>query len=131
MGDPGRVAARTDNPYGGPVPTSPREDAAHRVPDAGVPGVTGCRSVGWCNDEVTFWIRNRPPEELVVILTAGTLGFDKGAETPIIFAESSAAPPAFTELTAVPLYIDMTAELSPNAGWRLDFRALGLGLIDT
>ena len=81
----------------------------------------GAAASEWCNDEVTYWIRNRPPEQLVVVLTAGTLKFDKDAERPIVFDESSAAPPAFAELTAVPLYIDMTAERERTE--ELDFRS--------
>jgi WD40 repeat protein len=70
----------------------------------------GAAASEWCNDEVAHWIRNRPPEHLIVVLTDGTLTFDKNADHPIIFDRSSAAPPAFAELTAVPLYIDMTEE---------------------
>lgn len=81
----------------------------------------GAAASSWCNDEVTYWIRNRPPEELVVVLTAGTLMFDKEATHPIVFDKSSAAPPAFAELTAVPLYIDMTAERLRTD--ELDFRS--------
>ncbi len=81
----------------------------------------GAAASEWCNDEVTYWIRNRPPEQLIVVLTAGTLKFDKDAERPIVFDESSAAPAAFAELTAVPLYIDMTAERLRTD--ELDFRS--------
>lgn len=70
----------------------------------------GAAASEWCNDEVAYWIRNRPPEHLVVVLTDGTLSFDKNADHPIAFERSTAAPPAFAELTAVPLYIDMTEE---------------------
>lgn len=80
----------------------------------------GAAASPWCNDEVSYWIRNRPPEQMVVVLTDGTLTFDRDAAHPIVFAESSAAPPAFAELTTVPLYIDMTDERRRADG--LDFR---------
>jgi WD40 repeat protein len=61
----------------------------------------------WCNDELSYWIDHRPANELVVVLTDGTLEFDKDAEFPTRFDTSTAAPPAFAQLRSVPLYIDM------------------------
>lgn len=61
----------------------------------------------WCNDELSYWIDHRPTNELVVVLTDGTLEFDKDAEFPTRFDTSTAAPPAFARLRSVPLYIDM------------------------
>jgi hypothetical protein len=61
----------------------------------------------WCGDELAYWIAERPPEQLVVVLTDGELVFDKDASPPIDFERSTAAPPAFAALSAVPLYVDM------------------------
>lgn len=61
----------------------------------------------WCADELDYWITERPANQLVVVLTKGTLEFDKDREFPTLFETSSAAPPAFAKLTSVPLYIDM------------------------
>lgn len=80
----------------------------------------GAAASQWCDDEVRYWIRNRPAEQLVVVLTDGTLTFDRNAAHPIVFEESSAAPPSFAELTTVPLYIDMTDERTRADG--IDFR---------
>jgi WD40 repeat protein len=74
----------------------------------------------WCADELDFFITERPGSQLVVVLTNGTMQFDKDREYPILFETSTAAPPAFAKLTAVPLYIDMTYTDAEVA--RLDHR---------
>lgn len=75
----------------------------------------------WCDQELAYWIDARPPEDLVVVLTDGTLEFDPDAERPTIFERSTAAPPAFARLGTVPLYIDMRDERAIVGD--LDFRS--------
>lgn len=75
----------------------------------------------WCADEVEYWIGDRPPEQLVVVLTGGTLEFDKDAEPPVRLDVSTAAPPAFAKLSAVPLYVDLR-DLDADAA-ELDVRS--------
>ncbi len=61
----------------------------------------------WCSDELEYWLDVRPTRQLVVVLTNGTLEFDKDREHPTAFERSTSAPAAFAKLTTVPLYIDM------------------------
>ncbi len=58
----------------------------------------------WCNAELEHWRDTGRP--LVIILTDGTLVFDRknGLES------STAAPPAFMNLRAEPVYVDMSEE---------------------
>ena len=74
----------------------------------------------WCNDELEYWIDERPANELVVVLTDGSLTFHKGAEHPLDL-DSTAAPPALERLSFEPLYIDMRRERA--MGDDLDFRS--------
>ncbi len=73
----------------------------------------------WCDDELRYWLANRPADEFVVVLTGGTLEFDKESSPPVR-PGSTAAPRAFELLEAVPLYIDM--RYSPEEIEQLDFR---------
>jgi hypothetical protein len=73
----------------------------------------------WCGDELDYWIETRPAEQLVVVLTGGTLDFDKDQQPPVVLGRSTAAPPAFSKLTSVPLYLDLRDHADTDG---LDFR---------
>src|ERR1700756_2500184 len=74
----------------------------------------------WVNEEVTYWLKHREPERLMMVLAEGHLKWDQsgGRFDP---EQSNAAPPALVEpesLAMEPLYIDVTCD----APW--DIRSL-------
>ena len=66
----------------------------------------GAASSKWCNAELQYWTASKSKRPFVIILTDGTLAFDRAVDGQL----RTATPPAFLQLGAEPVYIDMTDE---------------------